>query len=263
MAVHLCLQQSSLATTSWLPRSTGWDNLALSFTAPLAVCVSVTFRAMPPPWPTCPQPLQHQPPSGRPKQLRAPLHPPPSNSPIKAALQACGTCRARGTRCGRAAATTLPPPSRAFLPAAASLPTCFLASALTLALVYAACERAHRPAQLQDASNARFMHNAGINWGTYQDAVCDLSGGCFHCNAHANNLVLVPPGALPDGAPGSTRLVRQSRAKCKSVCGCVTAAAGGCAGLGHGVRRARLHPWHEWQRFWWQWKGELPGNLFH
>ena len=51
------------------------------------------------------------------------------------------------------------------------------------------------------------MHNAGINWGTYQDAACHIRGGGFHCNAHANNLVLIPPNAIPQGAPGSQRLV--------------------------------------------------------
>jgi hypothetical protein len=53
----------------------------------------------------------------------------------------------------------------------------------------------------------RGMHDAGINWGTYQDAFCNYRGGAYHCNAHSNNLVLVAPDALPAGAPGAQRLV--------------------------------------------------------
>jgi len=35
--------------------------------------------------------------------------------------------------------------------------------------------------------NLRVLHDAGLSWGTYEDALA------HHCNAHANNLVIVPP----------------------------------------------------------------------
>ena len=47
----------------------------------------------------------------------------------------------------------------------------------------------------------RGLHNAGICWGTYQDFLGS------HCNAHANNLLLLPPTAIPGDEPGSKRLV--------------------------------------------------------
>jgi hypothetical protein len=47
----------------------------------------------------------------------------------------------------------------------------------------------------------RGLHNAGVCWGTYLDFMTR------HCNAHANNLMLVPPSAIPSDAPGSKRLV--------------------------------------------------------
>ena len=34
------------------------------------------------------------------------------------------------------------------------------------------------------------LHDAGISWGTYQDAMCAESQ--WHCNAHSNNMVVVP-----------------------------------------------------------------------
>eukprot|EP00004_Rigifila_ramosa_P008594 TRINITY_DN1984_c0_g2_i2.p1 TRINITY_DN1984_c0_g2~~TRINITY_DN1984_c0_g2_i2.p1 ORF type:complete len:678 (-),score=146.88 TRINITY_DN1984_c0_g2_i2:135-2168(-) len=37
------------------------------------------------------------------------------------------------------------------------------------------------------------MHQARISWGTYQDAMCHPDQ--YHCNAHANNLAVVAPGA--------------------------------------------------------------------
>jgi hypothetical protein len=61
-------------------------------------------------------------------------------------------------------------------------------------------------ARLGDDAGAciRGMHDAGINWGTYQDAFCNYRAGAYHCNAHSNNLVLVAPDALPAGAPGES-----------------------------------------------------------
>jgi hypothetical protein len=32
----------------------------------------------------------------------------------------------------------------------------------------------------------------GISWGTYQDQMCNLALDEWHCNAHANNFVIVP-----------------------------------------------------------------------
>jgi hypothetical protein len=37
------------------------------------------------------------------------------------------------------------------------------------------------------------MHSHRISWGTYQDAMCRRDFDEWHCNAHANNLVLIPP----------------------------------------------------------------------
>jgi len=58
----------------------------------------------------------------------------------------------------------------------------------------------------------RGMHDAGINWGTYQDAMCHVEYGQYHCNAHSNNLVLVSPTTLTDddegvSEPSSQRLL--------------------------------------------------------
>ena len=47
----------------------------------------------------------------------------------------------------------------------------------------------------------RGLHNAGMSWGTYQDYLGS------HCNAHANNLVVLPPDSLPSGDKRSQRLV--------------------------------------------------------
>jgi hypothetical protein len=38
----------------------------------------------------------------------------------------------------------------------------------------------------------RTMHQERVSWGTYQDGMCHESQ--WHCNAHSNNLVLLPPG---------------------------------------------------------------------
>jgi hypothetical protein len=49
----------------------------------------------------------------------------------------------------------------------------------------------------------RGMHGSGMNWGTYQDAMCNVSAGAFHCNAHSNNLVVVaPPLPVAEGKGG-------------------------------------------------------------
>jgi hypothetical protein len=207
MATALCQPRSLLVTMFWLQLMIGWVNQALIFTAPLPAYVSVMSHVMPALSQTYPYHLQHQPPLAHARRHPAHLRLLPSNSRTKAAPLACATCLASGTPCGCAAARTSPSPSRTSLLVAASSPICFPALALTLEPVFAACEFACARRN-RAASNAVFMHNAGINWGTYQDATCNLSGGCFHCNAHANNLVIIPPGALPDGTPGSTRLVR-------------------------------------------------------
>jgi hypothetical protein len=39
----------------------------------------------------------------------------------------------------------------------------------------------------------RTMHAQRISWGTYQDQMCNVEFDEWHCNAHANNLVLLPP----------------------------------------------------------------------
>ena len=53
----------------------------------------------------------------------------------------------------------------------------------------------------------RALHEAGISWGTYQDAMCVPGRGDWHCNAHSNNLVVVAEGAVPPGKPGAHRLL--------------------------------------------------------
>jgi hypothetical protein len=40
----------------------------------------------------------------------------------------------------------------------------------------------------------RTMHAQRTSWGTYQDQMCNVEFDEWHCNAHANNLVLLPPG---------------------------------------------------------------------
>jgi hypothetical protein len=37
------------------------------------------------------------------------------------------------------------------------------------------------------------MHSHQVSWGTYQDAMCRRDLDEWHCNAHVNNLVLIPP----------------------------------------------------------------------
>ena len=51
------------------------------------------------------------------------------------------------------------------------------------------------------------LHDAGLSWGTYQDAMCNKAYADWHCNAHSNNLMVVAEGAVAAGAQGSTRLL--------------------------------------------------------
>jgi hypothetical protein len=37
------------------------------------------------------------------------------------------------------------------------------------------------------------MHSQRISWGTYQDSMCRRDFDEWHCNAHVNNLVVIPP----------------------------------------------------------------------
>eukprot|EP00971_Amphidinium_carterae_P210406 4174820-Amphidinium_carterae.2 len=38
----------------------------------------------------------------------------------------------------------------------------------------------------------RELHKLDVSWGTYQDAMCRRDFDEWHCNAHANNMVLLP-----------------------------------------------------------------------
>ena len=40
----------------------------------------------------------------------------------------------------------------------------------------------------------RSMHDSRVSWGTYQDALC-VDPSQWHCNAHANNVVVLPEGS--------------------------------------------------------------------
>ena len=139
-------------------------------------------------------------------------------------------------------------------PAAASSRTCFPASAPTPAPAFAACEL-NRAAVIKNEIVTLSAGTTQESTGAHQDAVCNIGSGGFHCNAHANNLVLVPPGAIPPGAPGAQRLVCGMRVLCE-LTACLTLAAGCCAGLGHGFRRTGLHSRHERKCFWRQREGE-------
>lgn len=41
------------------------------------------------------------------------------------------------------------------------------------------------------------LHQEHISWGTFQDAMCRRDLDEWHCNAHANNLVLLPEPSYP------------------------------------------------------------------
>ena len=41
------------------------------------------------------------------------------------------------------------------------------------------------------------MHDARVSWGTYQDEIC-IDASQWHCNAHANNVVILAEGSSPD-----------------------------------------------------------------
>ena len=53
----------------------------------------------------------------------------------------------------------------------------------------------------------RGLHEGGVCWGTYQDAMCARENADWHCNAHSNNLVVVAEGSVAAGARGGTRLL--------------------------------------------------------
>ena len=51
------------------------------------------------------------------------------------------------------------------------------------------------------------MHDARVSWGTYQDEIC-IDASQWHCNAHANNVVILAEGSSPEmflGWPPSPR----------------------------------------------------------
>ena len=48
------------------------------------------------------------------------------------------------------------------------------------------------------------MHSNKISWGTYQDAMCRVDYDEWHCNAHINNLVIIPPPSLSSSSPLSS-----------------------------------------------------------
>lgn len=53
----------------------------------------------------------------------------------------------------------------------------------------------------------RGLHSQRLSWGTYQDGLCRRDLDEWHCNAHANNLVVVPEGSLPAHHPGAQCLL--------------------------------------------------------
>jgi len=44
----------------------------------------------------------------------------------------------------------------------------------------------------------RGMHQHRVSWGTYQDAMCRVDLDQWHCNAHANNVVIIPEGTVTE-----------------------------------------------------------------
>ena len=50
----------------------------------------------------------------------------------------------------------------------------------------------------------RTMHSAGICWGTYQDAMCAVDHGEWHCNAHSNNFVVLSEAEAARAASNGT-----------------------------------------------------------
>lgn len=46
------------------------------------------------------------------------------------------------------------------------------------------------------------FHKARTSWGTYQDQMCRKEHDEWHCNAHSNNLVIIPEGSFAEGNPG-------------------------------------------------------------
>jgi hypothetical protein len=49
----------------------------------------------------------------------------------------------------------------------------------------------------------RGIHGQRLSWGTYQDGLCRRDWDEWHCNAHANNLVVVPESSIPADHPGA------------------------------------------------------------
>lgn len=47
------------------------------------------------------------------------------------------------------------------------------------------------------------IHSQRMSWGTYQDGLCRREWDEWHCNAHANNLVVVPENSTPVDHPGA------------------------------------------------------------
>jgi len=51
------------------------------------------------------------------------------------------------------------------------------------------------------------MHGERVSWGTYQDSLCNKGLDEWHCNAHANNLVVIGEGSIAPGEPGHESLL--------------------------------------------------------
>lgn len=47
----------------------------------------------------------------------------------------------------------------------------------------------------------RGIHSSGLSWGTYQDAMCRKDYDEWHCNAHANNFVIIAEDTFPSDHP--------------------------------------------------------------
>jgi len=53
----------------------------------------------------------------------------------------------------------------------------------------------------------RGMHSIGYSWGTYQDAMCRKEFDEWHCNAHANNFVIIPDTHFPADHPSKQSIL--------------------------------------------------------
>jgi hypothetical protein len=51
----------------------------------------------------------------------------------------------------------------------------------------------------------RGLHQCGLSWGTYQDEMCRREWDEWHCNAHANNFVIIPEGYAATATESDTQ----------------------------------------------------------